>query len=804
MTVLDTFVVLLYLLVVLYIGFFFGRNESSEEYLVNDRNTRSIFLVFTIASTGMGMGTFLGVSSTAYSTGISYGITYTLASVLGLVFVAFFAPMIKEFGDTHKAHTLGDWFEHRYSRSNKLLVAVILFIAYFFWMGLQFVGVGGLVQVVSGMDFKIALVLSSLVCVIYTAWAGIRSDFYTDAVQFVVIVITLYLVLLPTGVFEAGDFVSSLPPGHLDIFAFGGPSFFFGGLIFGLPIFLVCMEVWQRGYAASGKKQARNVFLWSALILAILYVPALALGLIARKLLPSATPDFALYEMMKAYLPSGIFGLSVAGVLAIAMSCVNSMILVGSITLLKDVHITYIRDLTDQERVWWGRLYTLCYGVLGIVAAYLIPSIVKLQIISAATLSVMSPAIIGGFLWKRGTADASFWSILPGLVVTLGLYPFAPSHSFIPGMFVSVILYIGISMYQTRGKSSVTPAALTLLVIPFLLFPSSAAARPVKIGLITDLSGRMAHWGTQSQRGARVAVEDLKAEGIDLTVVYEDAVLDSMKAVSAAQKLLQIDNVDVLYTEFSPISVAAGPVAKASGKIFVFDAGASSPLSTYEYAFKSYIDYISFCREAMLRWKAQGITKAASLRINAEPGEHCEIGLKSVQPDVLSVPFNQNDDLASNVMVLKKNGIQATALAAFEPDLLNLLRAVKNLNYSGKIAVQLNAAGAQVQQLYSDILPRYEFFGLPPVHPEFLKRLRAEFPDIPETSIEAAAVTFLHIRQMARAVAACDISNSRCIAEKLSLSPPDDVIGFMGWKNRVAQFKPVFWKWRDGGWNPDQ
>ena len=446
MTPVDTAVVVLYSALVLSIGYFFGRNESSEEYLVNNRNTRSLFLVFTIASTGMGMGTFLGVSSSAFSTGISYGVTYILASVLGLVFVAFFAPRIKEFGDTHRAHTLGDWFEHRYSRKNKILVAVIIFIAYFFWMGLQFVGVGGLVQVVSGLDFQAALILSSLVCVIYTAWAGIRSDFYTDALQFFVIVITLYLVLLPTGLLKSGDFVATLPQGHLDVFAFGGPSFFFGGLIFGLPVFLVCMEVWQRGYAASGKGDARRVFLWSALVLIFLYVPALVLGLIARKLLPDVKPDFALFEMMKAYLPSGVFGLSVAGILAIAMSCVNSMILVGSITLLKDIHITFIKNLDEREMLWWGRVYTFGYGMLGLIAASLLPDIVRLQIISAATLAVMSPAIIGGFLWKRATSEASFWSILLGLGVTMGLYPIMPSHSFIPGMLMSVVLFVGISL----------------------------------------------------------------------------------------------------------------------------------------------------------------------------------------------------------------------------------------------------------------------------------------------------------------------------------------------------------------------
>lgn len=341
-----------------------------------------------------------------------------------------------------------------------------------------------------------------------------------------------------------------------------------------------------------------------------------------------------------------------------------------------------------------------------------------------------------------------------------------------------------------------------LILSSFVLLASPCRAAPVKIGLVTDLSGRMAHWGTQSQRGAQLAAEDLKAEGIDLIVLYEDAALEPMKAVSAAQKLLQVDNVDALYSEFSPISVAIGPVAKSSGKIFLFDAGASSPLLTYDYAFKSYIDYISFCREAMTHWRANGIKKVASLRINAEPGEHCEMGLKEIDPDVLSVPFNQNDDLTSQVMLLKKKGVEAVALAAFEPDLLNLLRAVKNLNYAGKIAVQQNAASSQVQQKYGDILPRYEFFGLPPVKPEFARRLHERFPDMPETSIEAAAVTYVHIRQMALSIFACPARAAECIASKLSSSPPDDIIGFLGFKERRARFRPVFWKWESGKWSP--
>ena len=349
---------------------------------------------------------------------------------------------------------------------------------------------------------------------------------------------------------------------------------------------------------------------------------------------------------------------------------------------------------------------------------------------------------------------------------------------------------------QTEAGYDMKPLFFFLLFLPCLL----SAAEPVRIGIITDLSGRMAHWGVQTQRGAELAVRDLTARGINAELKVEDAVLQSMKAVSAAQKLLGADKVDAVYSEFSPISVAIAPLMKDAGKLFVFDAGASSPLSSFQYAFKSYIDYISLCREAALRWQKQGIKRVATLKINAEPGEHCEIGLREVDPGILSLSFNQNDDLTPQVMVLKRKGIEAVALASFEPDLLNLLRPLRNINYKVKIAVQQNAAGDRVKESYSGILDQHDFFGMPQVDPRFSEKFKAAFPAAPETSIEAAALAYLHITQIASAFAACPGKEIACAASGFAASPQDNIIGFLGWKDRIAQFHPVFWKWTGSGW----
>lgn len=441
----DWIIILVYLGLMLLVGFLVGKKESIEDFLVNSRKTKTALLVFTIVSTSVGMGAFLGTASSAYQTGISYGLTVFLASIIGLIFVALFAPKIKRFGDKHNAHTLGDWFGIRYSKNNRILVSLVILIAYFFWTGLQFVGIAGLVHVVTGISFQIALIAAALITIIYTTVAGIKSDFYTDAIQFFVIVIMVFLVLLPLSLIDIGGFsyFFNLPSNYYNLFAFGGISFFLGGLIFGLPIFLVGMEIWQRIYAASSEVAAKKAFLWSTLVVFFMFFPVLLAGLAAIKLVPGVNPDFALFELMKKILPVGFLGIGIAGILAVAMSTVDSLLLVGSVTILKDIHKTFINpDLDEKQMLKFGRIYTFFYGLFGLVAAYLMPNIIKLQIISAATLSVLSPAIIGGFIWKKANSKGAFWSILIGLIITFAFYPWMPTMSFIPGTLTSIILFI--------------------------------------------------------------------------------------------------------------------------------------------------------------------------------------------------------------------------------------------------------------------------------------------------------------------------------------------------------------------------
>ena len=86
-----------------------------------------------------------------------------------------------------------------------------------------------LTEVVGGINFKIALIISALVTILYTVFAGIKGDFYTDAIQFFVM-LPIFIFLFIAGFSRIGfkDLFTSVPVDHFGLFNYAGPVVFWG------------------------------------------------------------------------------------------------------------------------------------------------------------------------------------------------------------------------------------------------------------------------------------------------------------------------------------------------------------------------------------------------------------------------------------------------------------------------------------------------------------------------------------------------------------------------------------------------
>jgi branched-chain amino acid transport system substrate-binding protein len=106
----------------------------------------------------------------------------------------------------------------------------------------------------------------------------------------------------------------------------------------------------------------------------------------------------------------------------------------------------------------------------------------------------------------------------------------------------------------------------------------------IKIGAVFDATGSLSYMGKWSQEGALLAVDDInKSGGIDgrqIKLIIEDGGTDANKTVSAFQKLINDDKVNIaIGFNSSSGLMAAAPVAN-SKKVVILSSGAASPSVT--------------------------------------------------------------------------------------------------------------------------------------------------------------------------------------------------------------------------------
>lgn len=107
-----------------------------------------------------------------------------------------------------------------------------------------------------------------------------------------------------------------------------------------------------------------------------------------------------------------------------------------------------------------------------------------------------------------------------------------------------------------------------LFILSSFFFPvQKAEAKVIKIGAIFPLSGRDADWGLRCQRGVELAMEDVNNSGVIIDVIYEDSKSDSKQAVTSAQKMINVDQVQAIFCQLSDICSALAPVAQENGVV---------------------------------------------------------------------------------------------------------------------------------------------------------------------------------------------------------------------------------------------
>jgi Na+/proline symporter len=368
---LDATIVLAYLAGMVGVGYLVaGRIRRFADFFVAGRALTTPILICTLVSSYYGLDALFGDSGDAAREGVvvwfTYGRPYTLALLVTALFLA------RRFEGTGFL-TMSDVLAATYGQATQVAGAVASFL--YALPILAIMGLAGLGQVLFGLPLWAGAVAGSALSVAYVAMGGFWADALTDAAQFTIMCVALAvaLPLLLAGVGGFEGLRQTLGPGFFSPLGTAPPLY---TLAYALTAASVLVEplFYQRIFAARDRRAVRNAFLWGVLIWAAYDWATTAAGmagagLMAAGVLPADLPrDQVLMRAIPLYLPVGLSGLFLGGVLATAMSTIDSYLLLASGNLVYDIYRPLRRpDVDDATLIRYARLSLVISAVVCVV-----------------------------------------------------------------------------------------------------------------------------------------------------------------------------------------------------------------------------------------------------------------------------------------------------------------------------------------------------------------------------------------------------------------------------------------------------
>jgi len=425
-TLIDNLVLVLYLIVVLSLGFYYSRREKKfDDYFLAGKNIGWLVVGLSIFATNISSEHFVGLAGSGASRGLAVGQFELMAIFILIILGWFLAPIYIKSG----AATMPEFLEKRFgSRSSKFFAVISIFLYIFTKITVTIFAGGILFYKIFGLSIYTSAIIILLITGLYSVTGGAAAVMKTHVFQAVLILLGA-IILTIFGLNEVGGFSGlkqKLPADYFNMFKpISDPDFPWTGIIFGAPIIAFwywCADhyIVQKVLSAKSINDARQGSLLAAFLkifpIFILVMP----GLIAAALFPEITGDEAYPTLLASnILPIGIKGFVVAGLLAAIMSSLGSVFNVTSALITNDFYKPKHPEASERKLVLIGRLSTTAIVITAILCVPLVKLIgsqiyIFLQSVQAFISPPITAVFLFGILMKKTTSKAAFWTLIIG------------------------------------------------------------------------------------------------------------------------------------------------------------------------------------------------------------------------------------------------------------------------------------------------------------------------------------------------------------------------------------------------------
>lgn len=436
-SIIDILIIVIYIVGIVFVGLWFSnkKNKTSKGYFLAGKSLTWGVIGASLFASNISTVHLVGLSESGFIDGIVWG-NFEWFSAFELVILAFiFIPFYLRTQIT----TLPEFLEKRYDSRSRIILAIFsILAALFMHIGVSFYAGAVVFEEIFGLNILVSIIIIAIATGIYTIIGGLTSVVITESVQTVILilgslVITLLAVFkLPeVGINSYEALKEVVDPDRLKAVSFDSEKkgftfldMLFGHLILGIWYWCTDQTIVQRVLGAKSEKQAKLGALFAGFLkilpVFIMVVPGILAFALFKEDIGENTKSVLPIMIMKL-MPIGLKGLMIAALLAAVMSSVAAALNSCSTLIVYDIFNKLQPNLSDKSKIRIGRITGIVVLVLAVLWSPFLGDLGSIFELINQMFAIFAPSIVAVFLWgiltKKGTANASFWTLLGGSLI---------------------------------------------------------------------------------------------------------------------------------------------------------------------------------------------------------------------------------------------------------------------------------------------------------------------------------------------------------------------------------------------------
>jgi SSS family solute:Na+ symporter len=467
--------------------------KTDADYFLSGRSLPAWITGLAFMAANLGALEILGMAANGAQYGVATVHYYWIGAVPAMVFLGI---VMMPFYYGAKVRSVPEYLRMRFGRFAHLVNGISFAFATVLIAGVNLFALALVVHLMLGWSIALSIFVAAAIVLVYITAGGLTSAIYNEVLQFFVVIASL-VPLVIVGLHAVGGIngldnkVKHSTLGKLGLHAWKGlgighvtnpiggswlPMVMGLGFVLGFGYWTTNFAEVQRALSARNMSAARRTPLIGAfpklLFPALTVVPGLIALVVIHglgKANSSLQYNAAIPLLIGKYLPEGLLGLGITGILAAFMAGVAANVTAFNTVVTYDIWQPYVRkDRDSSYYIRVGRIATFVGLLISIGTAFIAKGNSNIMNYVQALFSIFNAPLFATFIiamyWKRATPIAGALSMIAGSaaaetllllgsnhVINLGSKIASTWYEAIAAFAADAVVLVGVSLF-TRAR----------------------------------------------------------------------------------------------------------------------------------------------------------------------------------------------------------------------------------------------------------------------------------------------------------------------------------------------------------------